>query len=198
MSYSAAMTTGSTARGASALLFGLAATTLLACGGSPQQVTLRAGPMPDEGSFTGVWYSPQYGTMNILQTGRDVIGEYDNEQGIEGTFEGRADGDLLRFQWTQERDLVIGHPVVTRGRGYFRYSIDDNGDHRIDGEWGLDQRNAGHPWTAVRDRRNPEPTLRRNSQSQGGVESFDRPEGAPPVQEDDGEGDALDQDLEGL
>lgn len=170
------------------------------CGGGG--VNVPEGPMPQGGSYTGVWHSPQYGEMHMVQTGQQVVGEYTKDE-RRGRIQGTVRGNVMRFQWSEEREMVAGRPVTTRGQGYFRYAVGDDGDHYIQGEWGHDDSmTGGGPWNAVRDRR-AEPRMSTDRDSSGGadVEEFDTagPGGAsddlgPSDSEDSG--DSL--DLEGL
>jgi len=154
---------------------------LAGCGGGGR-ANVTAGAMPQGGSFTGVWHSPQYGEMNMVQTGSAVVGEYVKDE-RSGRIQGTSQGDLMRFEWTESRELVSGRPTVTRGRGYFRYTIGDDGAHNILGEWGIDDNETGGgSWNAYR-MRNRQPRL--STDSTGG---------------DDGDGDDMDDlgdDLEG-
>lgn len=139
-------------------LWGVAAALLLvACGGSVP--ALKAGPMPDGGDFTGVWFSQQYGEMHMIQEGSSVHGRYELDQRT-GKINGDANGDLLRFEWEEQKSMVSNRPNITKGHGYFRYTVNaDTGEHRIEGRWGLDadDRNGGD-WTAYK-MRNREPEL---------------------------------------
>ena len=131
----------------SALLVTLAA----ACGGG--SANIRIGTMPPGGTFHGVWQSPQYGEMHMCQTGSQVVGDYvKNER--QGRIQGTIQGDVLRFQWEEEREMVVGRPQITRGRGYFRIEQAENDDWYIRGEWGHDDsETGGGPWNGVKLRR---------------------------------------------
>ena len=121
------------------------------CGGTgPARVA--TGPMPESGTFTGVWFSPQYGEMHMRQNGNQVIGEFTMEE-RRGRIEGTATGNVLHFRWTQTRELIPGRPTQTRGGGYFVYQISPEGEHVILGEWGHDnQETGGGPWRAAKSR----------------------------------------------
>jgi hypothetical protein len=123
--------------------------------------------MPAEGTFTGVYFSPQYGEMNVIQNGTAVIGEYKQEMRT-GKIQGEAAGDLLKFEWVEKKAMVSNRAQETRGHGYFRYLIDkSNGDHVIKGEWGLgDDLMGGGPWNGVKSKRR-EPKLSHESSSGG-------------------------------
>lgn len=137
---------------------------LAACGGGTAHIPER-GPMPTGGSYNGVWFSPQYGEMDLIQTGDHVTGWYQvNER--QGRIEGHVTGNVLHFTWEERREMVPGKPDVTRGRGYFVYHIDHEQRgkstyevHRLKGEWGLDDsESGGGPWTATKAlKREPKP-----------------------------------------
>lgn len=124
------------------------------CGGAGGRVALTPGVMPEGGEFGGVWNSPQYGRMDMVQTGATIVGEYTKNE-RSGRIEGTAQGDLMRFSWTERRELVAGVPRVNRGRGYFRIVKDAEG-FKLLGEWGHDDsETGGGPWNAVRTRWRP-------------------------------------------
>lgn len=134
------------------------------CGGAASGVT--AATMPENGNFSGVYHSPQYGDMNVIQNGSSVVGEYKQEM-RHGKLQGEAEGDLLRFEWTEYKAMVSNRPQETRGHGYFKYMIDKaNGDHVLKGEWGLgDNETGGGEWNAYK-QKNKEPHL--SSEDSGG------------------------------
>jgi hypothetical protein len=106
--------------------------------------------MPGGGNFTGVWHSPQYGEMHMVQTGSAVVGRYTKDE-RSGRIQGTVQGDVMRFEWTEDREMVSGVPSTSRGRGYFRYSIDQSGTHNVLGEWGIDDsETGGGPWNAYK------------------------------------------------
>ncbi|MEM7434192.1 MAG: hypothetical protein AAF436_03500 [Myxococcota bacterium] len=122
----------------------------LGCGGAQMP---KAGPLPQGATFYGVWQSPQYGSMHICQSGRQVIGDYAKHE-RSGRIQGDLDGDLLTFQWEDKREMIAGHPKTRRGHGYFRIEIGEDGDQYLKGEWGLDEDyTGGGPWNAVKLRR---------------------------------------------
>ncbi len=147
---------------------------LSACGGGG--VNIAAGSMPAGGSFSGVYHSPQYGDMNIIQNGSAVVGDYKSEM-RSGKIQGEAEGDVMRFEWVESKAMIGNRPTETRGHGYFRYKIDkSNGDHVLTGEWGLGEAaSGGGPWNAYK-QKNKEPHLASEKNSSGGEN--------PPADED--------------
>ncbi|MCB9667708.1 MAG: hypothetical protein H6715_06300 [Myxococcales bacterium] len=123
---------------------------LLACGGAGSNVD--SGPMPHGGSFEGVWFSPQYGRMDLREEGSNIVGIFEMDERT-GHIQGVARGRVMRFQWTEEREMISGLPRKTTGRGYFVYIVDNDGEHKLQGEWGHDNDDTGGgPWNAVKSR----------------------------------------------
>jgi hypothetical protein len=131
---------------------------LVGCGGSGN-AAVKPGPMPENGTFTGVYYSPQYGEMHMVQNGNAVVGKYKKDE-RSGKIQGEADGDLMRFEWTEYKAMVSNRPQSTRGHGYFRYMVDaSNGDHLLKGRWGLEDNDTnGGDWSAYKSKKG-EPDL---------------------------------------
>ena len=134
------------------------------CGGAPKHV-IQVGPMPDGGSFTGVWFSPQYGEMHIEQNGSSAIGRYTKDE-RSGRIQGTVEGDVLRFEWTESRELIVGRPTETKGHGYFKLVKHDEDDTwNLDGRWGNDaSEHDGGPWTGVKSK-----TRKPDVQGEGGA-----------------------------
>lgn len=158
---------------------------LLGCGGASGRSNVVAGPMPANGTFTGVWFSPQYGEMNIRQSGGAAIGEYSKDERI-GKFQGTVHGNVLRFQWEETRELVRGYPTKARGRGYFKFTVGEDGKDNILGEWGIDDNETGGgPWNAYK-LRNRKPELSTDSTSNTAATPEESGWGDQPQSTDDG------------
>lgn len=134
----------------SAFGLGLAVLFLTACGSSGT-TNLQVGTMPDGGSFQGVYFSPQYGEMHMVQNGNAVVGRYKKDERY-GEIQGEADGSVMRFEWSEMKAMVSNRPTETRGHGYFKYLVDpSSGDHVLKGRWGLgDDDTAGGEWNAYK------------------------------------------------
>jgi hypothetical protein len=140
------------------------------CGASGGRANVSPGVMPEGGSFGGVWNSPQYGRMDMVQNGATIVGEYTKNE-RSGRIEGTAQGDLMRFTWSERRELVAGVPRLNRGRGYFRLVKDAEG-FKLIGEWGHDDdETGGGPWNAIHTRWRPR--LSTDSGNSSGGESGD-------------------------
>lgn len=168
------------------------------CGGGGR-ANVTAESMPAGGSFTGVWHSQQYGEMQMVQTGTQVVGCYvQNER--RGRIQGSTQGNLMRFEWSERREMVVGRPSTTRGHGYFQYTADDV-DRHIVGQWGHDDNETGGgPWSAVRDRRssrrpNPECTEGTADEAEPQGDSFESTEGGDSFDSGGGSGTSSDDGL---
>jgi len=168
---------------------GLAVVVLIGCksgGGSNVQV----GTMPDGGSYSGVYFSPQYGEMHLVQNGNAVVGKYKKDERT-GDIQGEVEGDVLRFEWVEQKAMVSNRPTETRGHGYFKYMIDPgSGDHVIKGRWGLgDDDTAGGEWNAYKSKtREPDPDALVGGKSSGGESSDDSEESSDEGESEDESG----------
>ncbi|MDD5305749.1 MAG: hypothetical protein PHU25_00370 [Deltaproteobacteria bacterium] len=118
------------------------------CGGAMAgKSTFKPGPMPEGGSFDGVWMT-DFGRMELTETGGNVTGLYEGEMRY-GRIEGHVNGDLLYFKWTQWDERLRGKPRETNGHGVYKYAIEqvkDHKKHKIVGEWGFGDSEVGNVW----------------------------------------------------
>ena len=171
----------------------------------PTTASVKAGDLPAGGDWSGVFYSPLYGYLHLVVQGNVVSGKWRTTNGDKwGELHGEVTGDLLKYQWLEHRIGMIGPGSTTEGRGYFKYFVpaDENANHEIKGEWGLDKTEIGNPWVAVRQRNmlpdpnsvQPDETERVNmpdewdSTTKPKASGADAPEGAEP-ESDDAAGD---------
>lgn len=161
------------------------------CGSGPTGP--KSAAMPEGGNWSGVYFSPQYGEMHLVQNGSAVRGRYKKDERT-GDIQGEADGNLLEFQWVEYKALVSNRPQETRGHGYFQYFVDPNsGDHVLKGRWGIGDNNTnGGEWNAYRSRtREPDPDSLRDKTSGGEAtdDDLDSDESSGGSSRDDGDSD---------
>lgn len=180
----------------------------LACGPSEPEVVkanVVAGDMPSDGSWRGVWYSQSYGYLHLVKDGNNVHGKWRTTAGDKwGELHGVAEGDLLRFQWEENKIGMFGPNARSSGKGYFKYVVpkDDNADHEIHGEWGLGENEAGYTWEAIKQRRmEPDPDSVMPDEAETAVEGGDWDDrkskdaaGAPAKKKESGSGDPAGDD----
>ncbi|MBK9259023.1 MAG: hypothetical protein IPM54_04235 [Polyangiaceae bacterium] len=130
-----------------------------ASGGKTASVT--PGEMPQDGTWTGVWYSELYGYLHIVQDGNAVVGKWIRPHKDRwGQLKGEATGDVLKFEWTEHVVDLVGPNATKTGRGYFKYKRPpgENVDDTFAGETGFGKDEVGYTWEAVK-QRNVKPDL---------------------------------------
>jgi hypothetical protein len=121
----------------------------------PTTANVKAGDLPPKGDWSGVFYSPLYGHLHLIKEGGSVSGKWRTSGGDKwGELHGEVTGDLLKYKWVEHKIGMVGPGATTEGRGYFKYFVpeEENANHEIKGEWGLDRSEVGNPWEAVRQR----------------------------------------------
>jgi hypothetical protein len=142
----------------SALCLSLLATgALVGCSKPPPPTTanVKAGDLASAGDWSGVFYSPLYGHLHLVKEGNSVSGRWRTSGGDKwGELHGEVTGDLLKYKWVEHKIGMVGPGATTEGRGYFKYFVpaEENANHEIKGEWGLERSEVGNRWEAVRQR----------------------------------------------
>jgi hypothetical protein len=130
------------------------ALSMSACGPSTdvKHAQVKAGELPAGAEWQGVYFSPVYGYLHLLTDGKAAQGAWRTGGGdAYGELQGEVDGDVLRYTWTQHKIGQIGKEATSSGKGYFKYTIPKEGEaHKIVGEWGLGDSDAGNSWDAVK------------------------------------------------
>lgn len=130
------------------------ALSLSACGPSSdvKHAQIKAGEMPAGAEWQGVYYSPVYGYLHMLTDGKSAQGAWRTGGGdAYGELQGEVDGDVLHYTWTQHKIGQLGKEATSSGKGYFKYTVPKEGEaHKIVGEWGLGESDAGNSWDAVK------------------------------------------------
>ncbi len=136
--------------------FALAPAALIGCGPGtpdPKLAQVSAGSMPKNGSWDGVYHSALRGTLHMKTEGNLVNGRWETPVKTEwGQLQGNADGNLLRFDWTEYNKGLVGPNSQKSGKGYFVYvrPEGDNVDDMIKGETGRGIDEVGTEWVAVK------------------------------------------------
>jgi hypothetical protein len=174
-----------------------AAGALVACGpgsGDVKHASVKPGPLPEGGEWNGVYFSTQFGYLHLVSDNKSANGAWRTAAGDAwGEMSGECDGDLLRYQWTERKIGAIGADATKSGHGYFRYTIPKVGEpHKIVGEWGLGESDAGNPWEAVKQiRMEPKPESVKPDEIEGrtNVGGWDDSEEKPKDSGDSGKSD---------
>ncbi len=151
-------------------LFKIAATMLVAatfatgCGEAAKPAKtakVTAGSMPDGGDWDGVYYDMLFGNLHMVAEGNLVKGKWQRpRKGQWGKLQGNIDGNLLRFDWEEYVDGLVGPNSRKKGKGYFVYKRPEgeNVDDFIEGEIGRGLDEVGIDWRAIK-QRNTKPDL---------------------------------------
>ena len=161
------------------LALGAATGSLAACDGKPgaKVANVKSGNMPEGQSWTGVYYSPQFGELHMVETGEAVVGKWKSKDESKwGKMSGTTTGNVLHFAWDEyQTGFAIGKAGHQHGKGYFVYGLNKDDQPALTGEYGNDEDETGAPWTAMKEKdRKP------NLESIGGggdVESFEKDKG---------------------
>ena len=123
---------------------------------------VKPGTMPSGGDWTGVYYSPLFGNLHMVAEGSLVNGRWVRPvKGRWGKLQGNADGNVLRFDWTEYTDGLVGPNSKHAGKGYFVYTRPEgeNVDDVIEGSIGRGSDEVGIDWKAIK-QRNVKPNLK--------------------------------------
>lgn len=142
----------------STLIIGCAVAGLMSLGACSSSPSIPdAGAMPAGGTFSGLWYSPQFEHMYLHQRGNKVEGAY--AYGSGGRLQGEVQGNMLVFTWEEPGDRQAARRDM-RGKGYLQLTM-VGGEPELRGQWGYNEAHAGAgPWEAefVRERQDGDPT----------------------------------------
>jgi hypothetical protein len=147
---------------------------LTGCGGSGsggKTANVKSESMPDGGSWTGVYYSPLYGWLHLVEDGNNVNGKWLRPRRDRwGKLQGSVDGNVLRFTWEEFEYGLVGPNSTKSGKGYLVYKRPPgtNVDDQVEGELGRGLDEVGQPWDGVK-QRNVKPDL----ESIGGASASD-------------------------
>jgi hypothetical protein len=137
---------------------------VVGCGGRAKGPALTAGEMPEGAQWKGVYYSTLYGYLHLEDKGDELKGGWRTVAGDAwGEMTGKADGNLMRFEWEEHRIGMVGPSAQRSGHGYFRYkrtaTAETKAPDEINGEWGLAESETGNSWKATK-QINMEPDLK--------------------------------------
>jgi hypothetical protein len=135
----------------------LAVIGLAACGGSAGGA-FRPAAMPRGGDWTGTYFS-DWGRLEMARTGDTVVGTFLSDI-KHGRLSGSVNGDVMRFTWTQLDERIGGRASAVEGGGQFRYVVDANGEHHLEGTWGYaGEVSGGGVWNASKSRSRVRPRV---------------------------------------
>jgi hypothetical protein len=137
---------------------GALAAPLAGCSNTPagKVANVAQGDMPSGAKWDGVYYSELYGHLHIKTEHGKITGRWETPHKDRwGEIEGEANGDVLRFSWSEWNRGLVGPNAKRVGKGYFKYKRPegDNVDDQIVGEIGRGEDEVGDAWEAIKQRR---------------------------------------------
>ncbi len=176
----------------------------IGCGESTpdaKTANVTAGAMPDGGDWDGVYYDMLFGYLHLVADGNLVKGKWQRpRKGQWGQLTGNIDGNLMRFDWEEYIDGLVGPNSRKKGKGYFVYTRPEgeNVDDIIEGEVGRGADEVGTEWRAIK-QRNVKPDLDSIGGSGAGEvgggdwdsDNKEKGDPEPPTEPDSGDGPEL-------
>ena len=135
-------------------------TSLGACGDTQdaKHAKVPSGPMPENETWTGVYFHPVYGYLHMVEEGSNIVGRWKRaDQSKWGELSGTKAGNLLHYTWKEHTVGMVGASATTHGKGYFQYKMDKEDRPVLDGQFGLNEDEVGSDWHNVKQARmNPD------------------------------------------
>jgi len=137
----------------------LAAAPCVACGSEEgKTATVKAGDMPDGQAWSGVYFHPVFGNLNLVEDGNSVVGKWQRtDKSAWGQLSGTKVGNVMHFQWTEHKYGLVGPSASVKGKGYFVYKVGADGIPALKGEYGLGDDEVGSQWDCVKQMQGKEP-----------------------------------------
>lgn len=143
-----------------ALALLLATAPCIDCGGPEgKSAPVTPGNMPTGEAWTGVYFHPIYGNLNLVEQDNNVIGKWQRtDKSAWGQMSGKKLGNVLHFEWTEHKYGLIGPSASSKGKGYFVYGMGPDSTAKLHGEFGLEQDEVGAgTWDCVKQMQGKQP-----------------------------------------
>ena len=133
---------------------------LAACGDGKdaKSAKITPGPMPEDQTWTGVYFHQVYGYLHLVEEGSNVVGRWKRaDQSKWGELSGTQKGNVFHYQWKEHTIGMVGASATKQGRGYFVYKLDSENRPIIEGQFGMNDEETGSDWTSMKQpRMNPD------------------------------------------
>ena len=119
----------------------------VSCGSHGVQMneTIQRGPMPEGGTFAGIWFT-SWGEMSLSSQGSSIVGEFCQEdRNRYGRLEGSAQGNVLTLHWITNDVTMAGASRQTEGSAIVQFAYVESGENQtahFEGTWGYERSNA--------------------------------------------------------
>jgi hypothetical protein len=123
-----------------------------ACGGQTAKfAAIKAGEMPENETWVGVYYNPVYGNLHMTVEGDNVVGRWKRTDSSHwGELSGTVEGNVVHFTWKEHAYGAIGPSSESHGSGVFVYKMGDNKIAELDGQYSLEDSSSVGQWHCVK------------------------------------------------
>jgi hypothetical protein len=134
-----------------AVVLATAGGTLAACGGAPAKFgNIKAGEMPANESWVGVYYNPVYGYLHMVGDGDNLVGRWKRTDSSHwGELSGTVEGNVMHFTWKEHQYGALGPSSDVKGSGVFVYKMAESAPE-LDGQYSLDESDSVGQWHCVK------------------------------------------------
>lgn len=124
----------------------------LGCGGHGATFPgVKAGPMPSDQTWEGVYYNPVYGNLHLTAQDSSIVGRWKRTDSSHwGELSGTVEGNLLRFKWTEHTYGTVGPAADLHGNGVFVYKMGQNDIPELDGQYAIEDQDQAADWHCVK------------------------------------------------
>ncbi len=107
--------------------------------------------MPADETWAGVYFSPVYGNLHLNQSEGNIVGRWKRKDGSKwGELSGTAEGNVLRFKWTEHTYGVVGPAADVHGTGVFVYTLNDDKLGKLAGQYAIDDSDSVGSWDCLK------------------------------------------------
>ena len=118
--------------------------------------SVRPGPMPEDETWSGVYFHPVFGYLHMQEEGAAVVGRWKRTDHSKwGELSGTRTGNVLHFTWKEHQVGMVGASATTHGKGYFVYKVNEEKIGVLTGQYGLGDDETGGDWNGVKQLRMP-------------------------------------------
>jgi hypothetical protein len=125
---------------------------VVGCGGGaqPKFAQVKAGEMPADQSWPGVYYNAEYGYLHMIEKDGSIVGRWKRTKGdFWGELSGSTQGNVMHFTWTEHKYGGVGPSADTHGSGQFVYTMGEAAGE-IHGQYALDGSDSVADWNCVK------------------------------------------------
>jgi len=125
-------------------------------GNEAKSAKVTSGPMPEGETWSGVYYHPVFGYLHMQEEGTNIVARWKRtDHSYWGELSGTVTGNVLHYTWKEHKIGMVGASATTKGKGYFVYKVNKENIGELDGEFGLNNDEAGSSWKNVKQLRMP-------------------------------------------